>query len=269
MITIGKMSLACHVSIKTLRHYDKIGLFRPALIDEETGYRYYALDQVSEMIRISRYKRFGLSLSAIQELLQAEPAEQKRMLVAQKRKLQEQLGQLQMTMQDLDVVLERIQPDKPAGRKEYQMNEYTIEILETPKQDVIARRQMMGVGDFGTVFGQLFEELKDKGVLKPGMTGARYYDSDFDQSSSDIEVFVTTDSPEAANASIGGTLVAKTTHKGGYSDLNEAYAALVLWIEQNGYETIGAPYELYTKTGFDHLAPSEWETEIYFPIRKK
>ena len=29
MLTIGQMSKACSVTVKTLRHYDKIGLFKP------------------------------------------------------------------------------------------------------------------------------------------------------------------------------------------------------------------------------------------------
>ena len=41
MLTIGQMSKVCGVSVKTLRHYDKIGLLKPQRIDEINGYRYY------------------------------------------------------------------------------------------------------------------------------------------------------------------------------------------------------------------------------------
>ena len=40
------------------------------------------------------------------------------------------------------------------------------------------------------------------------------------------------------------------------------------WIQENGYEWTGAPYEIYAKTARDALPPSEWETEIYFPVKK-
>ena len=60
-----------------------------------------------------------------------------------------------------------------------------------------------------------------------------------------------------------------TIHKGGYSALSDAYGALVAWIEENGYEWDGAPYDIYVKTQFDNLKPEDWETEVYFPIKKK
>lgn len=36
-----------------------------------------------------------------------------------------------------------------------------------------------------------------------------------------------------------------------------------------GYEIAGAPFELYIKTQFDSYSPEDWETEVYFPVRKK
>ena len=39
MYIIGMFSQICRVTPKTLRHYDEIGLLRPARIDRFTGYR--------------------------------------------------------------------------------------------------------------------------------------------------------------------------------------------------------------------------------------
>ncbi len=60
-----------------------------------------------------------------------------------------------------------------------------------------------------------------------------------------------------------------TVHKGPYSSLSDAYGALVSWISENGYEGCGAPYDIYAKTQFDSLAPEDWETEVYFPVKKR
>ena len=57
-------------------------------------------------------------------------------------------------------------------------------------------------------------------------------------------------------------------HHGGYSTLSEAYGAVVNWIMENGYEIAGAPFDLYIKTQFESLSPEDWETEVYFPIKK-
>lgn len=70
MLTIGQMSKACSVTVKTLRHYDKIGLLRACEVDRFTGYRYYSEDQIGRMLLIDRLKRYGFSLSDIQGLMQ-------------------------------------------------------------------------------------------------------------------------------------------------------------------------------------------------------
>jgi DNA-binding transcriptional MerR regulator len=41
---IGDFSRLVRLSTKMLRHYDEIGLFKPALVDRFTGYRYYSYD---------------------------------------------------------------------------------------------------------------------------------------------------------------------------------------------------------------------------------
>ena len=46
MLQIGEFSRICQVSVKTLHHYDRIGLLAPARVDVLTGYRYYEPEQI-------------------------------------------------------------------------------------------------------------------------------------------------------------------------------------------------------------------------------
>ena len=59
LLQIGAFSKICQVSVKTLHHYDKIGLLAPAEVDRFTGYRYYRLEQIDTMNYIQRLKRYG------------------------------------------------------------------------------------------------------------------------------------------------------------------------------------------------------------------
>ncbi|MEE1041293.1 MAG: MerR family DNA-binding transcriptional regulator, partial [Lachnospiraceae bacterium] len=45
MLKIGEFSKLSRVSVRMLRHYDEIGLLKPAEIDRFTDYRYYREDQ--------------------------------------------------------------------------------------------------------------------------------------------------------------------------------------------------------------------------------
>ena len=57
MLKIGDFSKLSRVSIRMLRHYDEIGLLRPARIDPESGYRYYSETQLLIVCRISALER--------------------------------------------------------------------------------------------------------------------------------------------------------------------------------------------------------------------
>ncbi len=52
MLKIGDFSKLAHVSIKTLHHYDELGLLKPVHIDRFSGYRYYGLEQLATLNRI-------------------------------------------------------------------------------------------------------------------------------------------------------------------------------------------------------------------------
>lgn len=67
-LKIGEFSKLCQVSVKTLRHYEKMGILNPMETDEWTGYRYYHAAQLKVMSNIQYLKRLGLSLEEIGDL---------------------------------------------------------------------------------------------------------------------------------------------------------------------------------------------------------
>ena len=60
MLKIGEFSKLSRVSVRMLRHYDEIGLLKPAETDRFTDYRYYREDQLPTAGRIAalRYRCF-------------------------------------------------------------------------------------------------------------------------------------------------------------------------------------------------------------------
>lgn len=49
LLSIGEASRLKNVSIKALRYYEKIGIFKPAYIDPQSGYRYYSPAQLFDL----------------------------------------------------------------------------------------------------------------------------------------------------------------------------------------------------------------------------
>ncbi|GHA55416.1 hypothetical protein GCM10010372_64300 [Streptomyces tauricus] len=74
MMTIGAFSKACRLSPKALRLYDELELLRPARVDPETGYRYYAPEQLEQARLVAWLRRLGMPLAEIREVSTLEPA---------------------------------------------------------------------------------------------------------------------------------------------------------------------------------------------------
>jgi DNA-binding transcriptional MerR regulator len=66
---IGEFSRLTGLSVKALRHYDDLGLLRPAVVDPDTGYRWYAGEQVRVALRVRRLRELDLPLGEIKRLL--------------------------------------------------------------------------------------------------------------------------------------------------------------------------------------------------------
>ena len=265
MLQIGEFSRICQVSVKTLHHYDKIGLLVPAEVDQVTGYRYYQVEQIDTMNYIQRLKRYGFSLEEIQQIITlSDEKEISRLLRQQRDKLKREQQEKAAILNELQTHISIF--ERTGDVMTYQKG-YQIEIKNSPAMNV--PRAKMSVDEFGKYYGTLFERVPKDRVTPTGLNGARYFDQEFNPESSDIEVFIGVRERDKADTVMESCECAMTVHHGGYSTLSEAYGAVVNWIMENGYEIAGAPFDLYIKTQFDSLSPEDWETEVYFPIKKR
>lgn len=267
MLQIGEFSRICQVSVKTLHHYDKIGLLVPAEVDGLTGYRYYRMEQIDAMNYIQRLKRYGFSLEEIMHLITvSDNKELAEALRKQREKLKREQQETAIILNELSAHISVF--ERTGDIMTYQKG-YTIEMKESPALNVVAKRRIMGVDEFGKYFGELFERVSKEHITPTGLRGSRYFDKEFNHESTDVELFMEIREQDKADTVLEPCECAMTVHHGGYSTLSEAYGAIVTWIAENGYVIAGAPFELYVKTQFDSLSAEDWETEIYFPVQKK
>lgn len=71
-LTIGEVAKKFNISTETLRHYDRIGLFKPSFIDEYTNYRYYQESDLFRLKTILLLKNMDISLDKISDILNCE-----------------------------------------------------------------------------------------------------------------------------------------------------------------------------------------------------
>lgn len=267
MLSTGQMSKLCGVSVKTIRHYDKIGLLKPERTDAFTGYRYYGESQIGTMLLISRLKRYGFSLADIQKLLDIEDNRQLHKLLSRQRfRLERQMEHLAFTIREMGLHLREL--ERTGDLMSYQ-NQYEIQLKEAPEQVLLSKRAKMSVEEFGRWYGELYEKIAREKLTVNGIVMAIYHDQEFDPAYSDIEVAVGIEERDKAEYIMPAHLCATTVHKGAYSALPDAYGAVFSWMNANGWQMDGMPYEIYWKSHMDKLPPEEWETEIFFPVKKK
>ena len=145
MLQIGEFSRICQVSVKTLHHYDKIGLLVPAEVDRFTGYRYYQMEQIDTMNYIQRLKRYGFSLEEIQYIITLSDEKEISSLLRQQR------DKLKREQQEKDTILNELQThisifERTGDVMTYQKG-YQIEIKNSPALNVLAVRAKMSVDE--------------------------------------------------------------------------------------------------------------------------
>lgn len=94
MFSIGEFARLGGVSVRTLRHYDEIGLLNPASVDPDTGYRGYQASQLVQLNRIIALKELGLSLTQAQRLVDGiTVGELRGMLTLRRAQLERELAE--------------------------------------------------------------------------------------------------------------------------------------------------------------------------------
>ncbi len=113
-LMIGRVASLYDITVQTLRHYDKIGLFRPEVINPETGYRYYSVVQLRQLEYILFLRSLQFSLPEIQKVMDELRAGNVFSDTLRQRdaQLEAQIGELEKMRQRIRGLLD-IQEDQP------------------------------------------------------------------------------------------------------------------------------------------------------------
>ena len=104
MYKVKELSDVAGVSVRTLHHYDYIGLLSPQLIGEN-GYRYYGEEEVARLQQILLLKEMDFTLSTIQQILDDPDFDQEMALQHQKVLLKEKKRRLDCILKSIDQTL--------------------------------------------------------------------------------------------------------------------------------------------------------------------
>ena len=269
MIRIGDFARISHVSVVTLRHYDEIGLLRPVAVDSVTGYRSYVAAQLPRLNRIMVLKDLGFSLEQIGHVLQGGlTLDQLRgMLMLKQAEVEQHIAAEQARLTRIAAQLRQIE-------QEDTMPEYDIALKTVPAMLVAARRVTIPHNDevpvyLGAAFAETSEHVRKQGAKEAGPCLALWQQPAAVLANEEAEAVVPIDrSIAGADRVTVYTLpqarVACAVHQGDFAAFTHMHAALLTWIEANGYRIVGPYREVYIKHDRNNL--SETTTEIQYPV---
>jgi len=273
MYKIGVFSKMNRITVKTLRHYDDIGLLKPCQVDETTGYRYYSSDQLMSLHKILALKQIGFSLNEIIEVMDKNMSID-RMIAYMEGKQ----SAISKTIEDEQAKLNQVQSYLKNLKQGVIPMMYNVILKELPGIIVASvRTRIPNYEAFNTIYpemGKYMEEQKVK-CATPGYCFTIYHDGEYKESDIDVEICesVTDFANDSDKVKFKKIETVKTAacviHKGPYNTIGLSYGAVMKWIEENGYDIIGLPRESYIDGIWNKENPEEWLTEIQIPIKLK
>jgi DNA-binding transcriptional MerR regulator len=271
MLTIGDFARHGRVSVRMLRHYDAIGLLRPAHVDQSSGYRFYKAAQLSRLNRIVALKGLGFTLQQVQAILDEDVSTQelRGMLCLRRAELEAALAETAAGLVQVEARLRLIE------------NEGSM-----PREDVIIRplpairlAELSGTAasfspdETSPLISGLFDELRrrlDSAGITPAGPRTVYFETPKED---EYGIVVHVGLPVAPEVTAGqdfqvATLppverAATIVHRGLTHGFLSTSQLLVRWVDAHGYRFDGHAREVTLNFAEN---PDECVAELQAPV---
>lgn len=269
--TIGEMAKMHNIAESTLRYYDEKGIFHPSIVDPQTNYRYYTIDQFSLLDMIKFLRQLNIPLKEIKQYIdERNPAYALSLLEKQQEMMLKKQKEIEYALAKME---HRIHLIKKATKAETDR----ILIKKIPKRKITAIAVAPNTTDdmFDYYIHSLQKNMKQmddslfSGDIGVTISKKAFMQKEFQAYSS---VFILLDyMPYQVHSSdsIKAGIFACAYHHGLYEETGETYKKLMEYIDQEGYEIIGDSIEIGLIDWSVTENPEEQVTEIQIPVMKK
>jgi DNA-binding transcriptional MerR regulator/effector-binding domain-containing protein len=263
-LSIGAFSRLTHLSVKTLRYYHEVGLLEPAVVDPDSGYRYYRPGQAHSAHLVRRFRDLGLPVADVKAVLAASDLTARDTILAgHLDRMREQLRQTEAAVDSLHRMLE-------GGSAAIAIEERVLEggptisaAADLVRKDVVAW--------WWDAFARLRAIAAAAGLEQTGPVGGLFNDELFTQDAGHVRVYL----PVRESPALDGTgarwelpagRFAVALHAGAHGDVDRAYAALGTYAAANGRDGSGPVRERYLADPLDTPDVTQWRTEVCWPL---
>jgi effector-binding domain-containing protein len=267
LLPIGRFAKATRLSVKALRHYDELGLLRPAFVDPSSGYRYYRPAQANQAEAIRILRSVEMPLEEIGALLASdggEPVAER--LRRHRERLEARLDEHRRMLAFLQRLLDKedVMP-------------YEVTVRELPAQPVAATRATSNLREISSAIStgahKVLDELGRRDLEPAGPLQVVYHAEQVldEETAAPIEICFPVTAPFEGSGEVYGTELAAgpaavTVHRGPYAEIGPAYHTVSGWVQDHGHELAGGPREVYLNDPRE-VAEGDLLTEVRWPIR--
>jgi DNA-binding transcriptional MerR regulator/effector-binding domain-containing protein len=275
MFSIGEFARLGGVSIRTLRHYDEIGLLRPVTVDPDTGYRGYSAAQLGQINRIMALKELGLSLTQVRLMLDGVTlGELRGMLLLRRAQLEHELDQHKNQLLGIEARLRSI-----AREDGMPADDIVAKTIPATGVVVIAGRAPgFGAANIVPVVNQLVAQFDQLGIhdrVKEAGPRIIFYEREHGEDVTVLLALPVTEPPAELPApahyrvlpEIEAAVAVRSGPAAGIFPM--VYHDLVRWIEERGYRPVAGPgREVWVHDKDDITDPGPQVFEIQLPFAR-
>jgi DNA-binding transcriptional MerR regulator len=117
LLTVGEAASLAHASVRTLHHYDEIGLVAPA-DRSDAGYRLYGPAELERLHQVLLFRELGFGLDAIGPLLDAPAADRRAALLTQRVALERRGRRIGAVLRAVDRAIDAMERGRPMETNE-------------------------------------------------------------------------------------------------------------------------------------------------------
>lgn len=273
MLTIGEFSNICKISIKTLRYYSEIGLVIPEKINSQTGYRYYSINQLEQVLYINRLKFYNFSLDEIKLIINSDqdyPDFLIKELLEKKEAFEKNIQEAKNRVIQLQYDIDNLKSGKSIMSY---MDNIDIKLVDFNKLNILFIRKNIHKNEMSLEYQKCFNKLLNKitteklSVLSKPMV--LFHSKEFNEDGFlDIEFAIQVKEIITGTRDFEPNLCLRSTHKGSYSGLSSIYSKQLSYAERKGFIVTGPLFEIYITDPSQVDEENLYITEVYLPVKK-
>ncbi|BDZ30286.1 MerR family transcriptional regulator [Lactiplantibacillus sp. WILCCON 0030] len=257
--TIGTFATLNRISARMLRHYDKIGLFKPQTV-LANGYRYYSSKQIPTITLIKRYQACGFTLAEISNLLGASDATIKTLA----KEKQRQLAQQDVRQGEADQLLLNLLGDVEAPLPD----DGVIAVTQQPERLLLCGQSLGSESEIEVAFDILYGDIEDAHYRVSGLPMLLVnLASDDEAYRVAVPVQQTTVPPvKLTSQTLPSGDYLSTLHYGGYDSLGVVYDRLLRAAQKRQQKPVMPFIERYLLDSTFATNSNDYITEISIKV---